>query len=130
MTEPQEWQDRAACNDSLFDFFTNDYWEVKACVMTCAGCPVRRDCLNYALDNYIDLGIWGGVKGPTLNVLRKRLKRNQPVPQLQPGYVNDWSIGGKWERWAGYDHPRDDRIGRPREDNYLPEYYRRQAHGF
>ena len=126
MNDHQEWQDRAACNDSLFDFFTNDYWEVKACVMTCAGCPVRLYCLNYALDNFFDIGIWGGVRGPALPRLRTRLRKRLPVPQLSDEYVDDWQIGGQWERWAAFDYPKQEgRTGRPRDDYYIPDYYRK-----
>lgn len=28
---------------------------------TCAGCPVRDQCLNEALDAGLDFGIWGGM---------------------------------------------------------------------
>jgi WhiB family redox-sensing transcriptional regulator len=27
----------------------------------CAGCPIRQRCLDYALDNEIQWGIWGGM---------------------------------------------------------------------
>lgn len=39
----------------------------------CAGCPVREQCLDYALDNNIDDGIWGGA---TEN-RRKRIRRER-----------------------------------------------------
>lgn len=26
----------------------------------CAGCPVRKECLDYALENEMEYGIWGG----------------------------------------------------------------------
>lgn len=33
--------------------------DVEAAKAICAGCPVKRDCLNFALDNDIDSGVWG-----------------------------------------------------------------------
>lgn len=34
---------------------------VAAAKAVCFGCPVWRDCLNYALDNKVEDGIWGGL---------------------------------------------------------------------
>ena len=65
------WQDRAACRgmDALV-FFAPDHEarpereirETKAKAV-CTLCPVRMQCLDYALRNSIRHGIWGGLDG-------------------------------------------------------------------
>jgi len=70
----RHWRDDAACrhhgNDAWFPFDATEearrpsvsersrYSEAKA---VCLACPVRSDCLNYALDNHIAHGMWGGI---------------------------------------------------------------------
>jgi WhiB family transcriptional regulator, redox-sensing transcriptional regulator len=63
------WQDRAACRgmDVLLFFGPDDQAdpereirEAKAKAV-CALCPVRTQCLDYALQNSIRHGIWGGL---------------------------------------------------------------------
>ena len=120
--DDQDWFVDANCNGSLFDFFSNDYWEVKACVMTCASCPVRLDCLKFAMDNSLEVGVWGGVRAQILVYLRRHMRRGAQPKQFVEGFTDDWSIGGEWERLAGFDFPSD--IGRPRTDAYVPEKYR------
>ena len=110
------WYDQAACRFTDFDFFTNDYWEIKACVMTCAGCPVRVECLTFALDETLEHGIWGGVKGHTLVLLRSLRRRGRHVKQLEPGWTKDFKPFGEWEELTGWDYPTD--VGRPRGDEY------------
>lgn len=39
----------------------------------CGGCPVRDECLQYALDEGEKFGIWGGLNEEE----RKRFRRNQ-----------------------------------------------------
>jgi hypothetical protein len=34
---------------------------VQAAKLFCATCPVRQDCLDYAMDNVEEFGIWGGL---------------------------------------------------------------------
>lgn len=57
------WQDEAACLDedsTLFfphDTATKKIAQAKA---ICAKCPVVVECLDYAMDNEEQLGIWGG----------------------------------------------------------------------
>jgi WhiB family redox-sensing transcriptional regulator len=38
----------------------------------CAACPVRTDCLQYALDNGLDEGIWGGMTATERGALKAR----------------------------------------------------------
>ena len=59
--EPEPWITRAAClgidPDLFFPERGNSTREAKA---VCAGCPVRLDCLVYALAWSEKFGIWGG----------------------------------------------------------------------
>lgn len=114
-----DWMNEGRCYATGLDFFTNDYWEVKACVIMCSNCPVRLQCLTWALDNNIEHGIWGGVKGHTLNLLRDYRRRGRYIKQLQPGWTANWAIGGEWERLTGFTYPSA--VGRPRGDDYIPD---------
>ena len=41
-------------------FFPSDGVGVDRARKICAGCPVAEPCLEYALENRIDHGVWGG----------------------------------------------------------------------
>ena len=41
-------------------FFREDRIGVEVAKRICANCPVRRQCLEYALANRIVRGVWGG----------------------------------------------------------------------
>ena len=41
-------------------FFPSDGVGVDVARRVCADCPVRTECLEYALTNRIDHGVWGG----------------------------------------------------------------------
>lgn len=41
-------------------FFPSDGVGVDVARRVCAECPVRQECLEYALANRIDHGVWGG----------------------------------------------------------------------
>lgn len=41
-------------------FFPSDGVGVEIAKRICANCPVKEPCLEYALDNHIDHGVWGG----------------------------------------------------------------------
>ncbi|OKJ52494.1 transcriptional regulator [Streptomyces sp. CB02009] len=38
---------------------------------TCAGCPVRQACMNWALDNGEEYGVWGGLDERERRALRR-----------------------------------------------------------
>lgn len=41
-------------------FFPSDGVGVDRARKICANCPVKQECLEYALENRIDHGVWGG----------------------------------------------------------------------
>ena len=56
-----EWMNHVKCRDLSGDvFFPRDRVGVIVAKHICATCPVSRDCLEYALENHIDHGVWGG----------------------------------------------------------------------
>jgi WhiB family transcriptional regulator, redox-sensing transcriptional regulator len=61
-----DWRDRAACRDADPELFfpitdmgpgERQATEAKA---VCARCPVRTDCLDYAVNAGLDHGVFGG----------------------------------------------------------------------
>ena len=56
-----EWMARGNCRDEPPSrFFPSDGAGVDAARQVCAGCPVKEECLEYALRNRVDHGVWGG----------------------------------------------------------------------
>ena len=49
MTTNRTWMERASCNGSGLDFFRLRKPYVEKLKATCAGCPVKGECLEYAL---------------------------------------------------------------------------------
>ena len=57
-----DWQEQAACIDSDLDFFEiKNRRLARAAKDICEGCPVKDECLEFALRNKIEYGIWGGL---------------------------------------------------------------------
>lgn len=69
------WREGALCAQSWPDaWFPEHGGHVKdsvRAVATCFACPVRAQCLEYAVEHAVDEGIWGGLTPGQ----RKRLKR-------------------------------------------------------
>ncbi len=56
-----EWMLEGDCrNHSPEVFFPTDGVGVIVAQRICRVCPVREDCLEYALEERIDHGVWGG----------------------------------------------------------------------
>ena len=89
----------AACRDTgvMMLFFGPDgerppereIRERKAKVV-CARCPLRAECLEYALRHPARYGIWGGLSPEELAAERRRLLRRgaYPIGSVGPGAVN------------------------------------------
>lgn len=56
------WMTQAACRDLTPGlFFPFDDREVSQAKAVCDSCPVIDRCLDYALEERIDHGVWGGL---------------------------------------------------------------------
>ena len=56
-----EWMGRGNCRDEPpARFFPSDGVGVEVARQLCATCPVKEPCLEDALRNRIDHGVWGG----------------------------------------------------------------------
>lgn len=68
------WQGSARCVEVDPEiFFPERGGSSKAARAVCSDCPVRLECLRYALANREQFGIWGG----TSERERRRLRRTQ-----------------------------------------------------
>jgi WhiB family redox-sensing transcriptional regulator len=79
MTAVGSWHDAAACAGLDGElFFPERGTDTTAVRAVCASCPVRWECLEHALANREDHGIWGGLTGPERQRIRDgrvRLRR-------------------------------------------------------
>lgn len=75
---PVNWRSRGLCVGNPKPFFEEmpgrrglgspEVWaEAKA---ICKHCPIRKPCLQYALDNHIQHGVWGGLSDRERRKLR------------------------------------------------------------
>lgn len=69
-----DWMMRGKCKDlDPAIFFPNDWVGVQVAQRICADCPVKSPCLEYALQNRVDHGVWGGAsERERRRILRQR----------------------------------------------------------
>jgi len=72
--EIDAWMVQGLCyGASSVDFFPSTGAGVEAARRVCMQCPVREQCLDYALNNQIDHGVWGGASERERHrILRRR----------------------------------------------------------
>jgi WhiB family redox-sensing transcriptional regulator len=62
-------------------FFPSDGVGVEIARRICADCPVKEPCLEYALFNRIEHGVWGGAsERERRRIARRRRGATTPVP--------------------------------------------------
>lgn len=72
------WMRDAICTTDDHDLFfpegrTGCYGvDFAPAIVICRGCPVRRQCLDFALANNIEHGVWGGAEPGERRRLRKQ----------------------------------------------------------
>lgn len=77
----ENWRMSAACRDEDPDLFFPIGSTGPALVQAeeakavCGRCPVREQCLRWALDNSQDSGVWGGMAEDERRALKRRHRR-------------------------------------------------------
>jgi WhiB family redox-sensing transcriptional regulator len=70
----KDWMAKGNCRDHPpATFFPSDGVGVDVARRICANCPVKSPCLEYALRNGVDHGVWGG----TSERERRRIARQR-----------------------------------------------------
>ncbi|MCX5395592.1 WhiB family transcriptional regulator [Streptomyces sp. NBC_00102] len=74
------WHSRGACHgmdvedaDAVFFPRPRDHEEIAEAKELCGWCPVRRECLDFALENGLAEGVWGGLTEAERHPLHKNL---------------------------------------------------------
>lgn len=71
-----EWMADGKCREyPAGTFFPRDGVGVIIAQRICATCPVASQCLEYALENHVDHGIWGGKSERERRRLRSSRRR-------------------------------------------------------
>ena len=98
------WQDEADCKGMDASLFFPEPGRNQApIVRVCAACPVRKQCLQHALDND-ELGIWGG----TSERERERMRRGtRPLGRRVIEFVAHGDIAGYQRHIRLFDPPCD-----------------------
>ena len=80
-----DWRQLAACRDEDPELFFPvsemgpGARQIDHAKAVCAACPVRAHCLDYALDNALDHGIFGGTTEAERRSLRRRGAASRPA---------------------------------------------------
>jgi WhiB family redox-sensing transcriptional regulator len=78
LTNPRtdvRWREDAACRGVDTDvFFPATDEEAEEAKAICASCPVRKECLEFALQTRQEDGVWGGLTETERRRLRRRLR--------------------------------------------------------
>jgi WhiB family transcriptional regulator, redox-sensing transcriptional regulator len=78
--ELPEWMSRGTCAQTDPDaFFPEKGGSTREAKKVCRSCPVRRECLEYALENDERFGIWGGVSERARRAVNRRLRAGWTV---------------------------------------------------
>lgn len=79
LREPMTWMHQGACRGANQDDFFPEkgVGSFKTIIQNyCNGCPVKENCLNFALDNY-ELGIWGGTTTRHRRIIRAKMVKER-----------------------------------------------------
>lgn len=91
-----DWRDRSACRDIDPELF---FASPELAKSHCARCPVTAECLQFAVDNSIGDGVFGGYDETERRQLRRRTSRDTRNPR-GPKQSNPTSLRELFNRYT------------------------------
>lgn len=80
-----DWRDLAECRGVDPDlFFPTRGESIATARATCAACPVRTECLEYAIEHREKFGIWGGLSERERRRIRRDRRRQPNATEAAP----------------------------------------------
>lgn len=68
-----QWLEQARCQDRETEiFFVRGAAKARRAQNICGNCPVRQECLEYAIAEEIEFGVWGGLTERQRRALLRR----------------------------------------------------------
>ena len=89
MSSAFDWRAKAACRDKdpeLFFPVGNTgaaYQQIEEAKAVCRECDVKGICLQWAIDNNQDSGVWGGMSEEERRALKRRAMRARRSQAMQ-----------------------------------------------
>ena len=78
------WRPMAACRaEPTGLFFPDTEAQAGPAKAVCEGCPVRAECLDFAMATRQEDGVWGGLTGMERRRLRKKPKAKPAPPRTR-----------------------------------------------
>lgn len=79
---PTQFSARPVCAETDPDLFfpDQDSWQVQIARRVCAGCPIKDECLEMALQRHEAFGVWGGTTPRQRRRMWRRREESQAVP--------------------------------------------------
>ncbi|EST36972.1 transcription factor WhiB [Streptomycetaceae bacterium MP113-05] len=72
MSESYGWSEHGLCRSTDPDRLFAEGAAQHRAKTVCTGCPVRTECLAYALDTRVEFGVWGGMTERERRALLRR----------------------------------------------------------
>ena len=86
LSQVDRWILDAACRDrDTAEFFSVELDDVAAAKRVCLDCPVRRRCLDAAVERGEQYGVWGGHLFVAGRIVLSKRRRGRPPRNPRPG---------------------------------------------
>lgn len=76
------WMDRAACAGRDPRMFEGVKSKARQAKWICRQCPVQSECAEYAIENRMDVGIWGGLSAAARDRQRRGIVAEQRLSPI------------------------------------------------